>query len=269
MKKNSVQRKQDENQTLIDNLAVSAEKWSAIGKLGAQDKRLFIEQLLEGESLRDLQKSPFKEAEEIVKTLWKNFQKRKFEDIRIDIQEDTFGQAGRVDLTIHQRQIPFITDSILNLLRQYHLTVSVMLNATIKVRRDDDGQLLSIHEDDDQGPDLQTDKILYLQCEQRGETLDTQKLWRSISDVLRDVHAAVEDWRAMQGQIAETIDELQQPIKNIDGEEAFEAAQFLSFLKDNNFTFLGYREHNLRHLKEVTYFDSQKDKSLGDRKSVV
>jgi glutamate dehydrogenase len=248
---------------LLSTLKDQIQDWPAEKALRPLDRSIFIDQLLAGDSLFDLEKRPIDEALQTTQNIWKSFQVRRFEDIHIDIKEDSYNQPDRVDITIIQRQIPFITDSILNLLRQNHMTIGVMINATVKIRRDDEGHVLSVHIDEDFGPDLQTDKILHIECEHRGEALDIKQLRQSVSDILRDVHAAVHDWRAMQGQISDTIDELQTHPKAITGEDAYEAAHFLDFLKDGNFTFLGYREHNLRREKGITYFDDVKEKSLG------
>jgi glutamate dehydrogenase len=256
-------KKSVSNDTLFDFLIAEIKNWPVSDQLSMKDREVFIKELLQGESLKDLQKRPVEEAIETVKKLWDVFQQRRFEDIYINLEEDSYGQADRLDITIMQRQIPFITDSILNLLRQSHIFVTVLLNATIKVRRDDDGNLLSIHPDDDHGPDLQIDKILHLQCEHRGEELNLATIREDISNILRDVHAAVEDWRPMQGQIVDTINELEQAPATIDKEEAYETAQFLTFLKDGNFTFLGYREHDVRLGKKSHSFDTVNDKSLG------
>jgi len=256
-------KKKQNDATLYDFLNAEIQNWPAHKGITAKDRQVFIKEFLHGETLTDLEKRPMDEAAETVKMLWTAFQKRRFEDIEINVTEDSFGQADRVDITIMQRQIPFITDSILNLLRQSHISVTVMANATIKVRRDDDGNLLSVHEDADFGPDLQQDKILHLQCEHRGEGLDTKALRQNISNILRDVHAAVEDWRPMQGQIADTIGEMENCQAPLEKDEAYEVAQFLSFLKEGNFTFLGYREHDIRRAKNSTYFDVIEKKSLG------
>ena len=137
----------------LSQMTKAAENWNGPKAVTVENKRYFVQQLLQGNSLRDLQKRTVKEAETALSELWEKIQRRSFADIRIDIQEDAYGQDGRVDITIIQRQIPFITDSILSLLAQEYLSVSVMLNASFKVRRDDDGRLLTMHDDDDHGPD--------------------------------------------------------------------------------------------------------------------
>lgn len=247
----------------LRNLANDMQDWPADGTLVEKDKTLFISQLLQGEPGNDLLNRPQQEAIATIRKLWDSFQIRRFEDIQIHVDEDNFGQEDRIDITIMQRQIPFITDSVLNRLRVNHLSVSVMLNATIKVRRDDDGKLLSLHEEADYSPDTQQDKILYLQCEYRGEEFNKETIFQEITNTIRDVQAAVEDWRPMQAHIADTINELENYPDGVDGEEAYETAEFLSFLQDGDFTFLGYREHNVRREQHNIFFDVDDTKSLG------
>lgn len=256
-------QKKTATSSLLSNLMTTASKWLGKNRVRDEDKQVFIHELLSGDSMRDLQKQDSAQVEEIVHQLWDNFQTRRFEEIFIDIREDRFDQPGRVDIALILRQIPFITDSMLNLLHQFSLSIGVMLNASIKVRRDDDGNLLSIHAENETGPDLQEDKVLYLQCENRGAALNVETLRNSISDILRDVQATVNDWRPMQGQVAEAINELEFLMHDEQSEEANEAAQFLTFLMDGHFTFLGYREHTVRREKDMTYFDLMPEKSLG------
>ncbi len=253
----------DPGEALRDAVLSHIKNWPAPGKLTHADKERFVHKLMQGDGLRDLQKRPIEEVAATLEYLWKNIQIRRFKDIFIDVQEDKFGYDDRVDITIIQRRTPFMTDSVLNMLRQNHLYVGVTLNENIKIRRDDDGNLLSTHDDDELSPDILSDKVLHIQCEYRGEKLDIDALKQSIHDVLRDVQAAVEDWIPMQGQIAETINDLEDSPDMVNGEDAYEAAQFLTFLKEGNFTFLGYREHTLRRDRKITYFDMEARKSLG------
>ena len=247
----------------LSAMVQAAAQWPGGKAVTVQNKQDFVRQLVQGNSLRDLQKRSTEEAAVTLKSLWEKFQTRSFADIHIDIQEDAFGQEGRLDVTIIQRQMPFITDSILNLFAHEYLSVSVMLNASFRVRRDDEGCLLTMHPDEDMGPDLGSDKVLHLQCEHRGEALDVVVLRQRISDILRDVHAAVEDWRPMQGRIAETIDDLKGFSLGKLKDSAQETADFLTFLQQDNFTFLGYREYTIRRQKNATFYDLQSEKSLG------
>jgi len=71
-------------------------------------------------------------------------------------------------------------------------------------------------------------------------------LTEGIGRVLNDVRAAVEDWPKMRNraiQIAADLDQLANPAQIA---ELRQAQELLRWLDDGNFTFLGYREYDLR-----------------------
>ena len=61
--------------------------------------------------------------------------------------------------------------------------------------------------------------------------------------VLADVRSAVEDWRSMLFEVASAIDELKVAPEMIQRAEVEEAIDFLSWARENHFTFLGFREY--------------------------
>ncbi|HEU5447765.1 MAG TPA: NAD-glutamate dehydrogenase, partial [Acidimicrobiia bacterium] len=78
-----------------------------------------------------------------------------------------------------------------------------------------------------------------------GERLDM--LRADLLAVLEDVRAAVEDWPAMRAQAVALAAELQEPPPPGEADDATEARDFLRFLADDHFIFLGFREYDLVH----------------------
>ena len=64
--------------------------------------------------------------------------------------------------------------------------------------------------------------------------------------MLGDAAAAVEDWQAMRAEVHEAIAELEQSPPPIPEEELDEARALLQWMHDDHFTFLGYREYEIR-----------------------
>ena len=62
---------------------------------------------------------------------------------------------------------------------------------------------------------------------------------------MEEVHAAVGDWHAMRGRSEVLIGMLDADPPAIDPAAVEESKQFLSWLADDHFTFLGYREYEL------------------------
>ena len=63
--------------------------------------------------------------------------------------------------------------------------------------------------------------------------------------VIGDVRAAVEDWSKMRARALDIACHLSDHAApaGIDAQEEIEAGEFLSWLEDENFAFLGYREY--------------------------
>ncbi|HVW34316.1 MAG TPA: NAD-glutamate dehydrogenase, partial [Acidimicrobiia bacterium] len=77
-----------------------------------------------------------------------------------------------------------------------------------------------------------------------GERLDALRV--DLLGVLDDVRAAVEDWAAMKAQAVKLAAELQErPPPEASPDDVGEARDFLRFLADNHFVFLGFRDHDL------------------------
>ncbi|HUB94740.1 MAG TPA: NAD-glutamate dehydrogenase, partial [Stellaceae bacterium] len=66
---------------------------------------------------------------------------------------------------------------------------------------------------------------------------------RRLEIVLADVRSAVEDWRPMLDTCARLRDEIETGSLPVGSAEADEAVDFLDWLANDNFTFLGYREY--------------------------
>src|SRR5687768_957287 len=76
-----------------------------------------------------------------------------------------------------------------------------------------------------------------------GDRMDT--LRDDLLGVLDDVRAAVEDWPAMRAQAVALAAELEERPPLGDAEEVTEARDFLRFLADDHFIFLGFRDYDL------------------------
>jgi glutamate dehydrogenase len=72
---------------------------------------------------------------------------------------------------------------------------------------------------------------------------DLARLTQTLSGVLADVRAAVTDWQHMRRVLREVVAELSAQPSPVPAAELAEVQDFLRWLDDDNFTFLGYREY--------------------------
>jgi glutamate dehydrogenase len=241
---------------LLNSVPELAKTWGAT----TDAVKIFVETMAQ----EDIDHRSLADAKHILHTLWDYFQKRAPEDMHVTISNPTTEHPDQAHILIHMRQIPFISDSVYAALRQEQIDIGFIINASIKARRDDEGHVLAVHPDEDYGPDLEDEKLIYLDISKTEGSINSEELKEKLMHVLFDVAAAVHDWQGMEAQLADTIDDLHGLNPSYaNPDDVLEAAQFLNFLKQGHFTFLGYREHIIRNDKDMLYFDMEKDRSLG------
>jgi glutamate dehydrogenase len=145
--------------------------------------------------------------------------------------------------------MPFLVDSVAQELARHDIPIQLLVHPQFVVRRDLNGQLLEVLGtlDAHEAPaDALVESWMHLEIA-GGTGQDAEEaLRRDVVRVLRDVRDAVEDWPKMQSIASRTADELEaQPPVTVGEAEVAEVVEFMRWLADNHFTFLGYREYQL------------------------
>ena len=114
------------------------------------------------------------------------------------------GEAGnrRMRLAIVNDDMPFLVDSVAAAIAARGITINRLLHPIINVSRSADGSLLAVGEG-------APESIIYIELDRADARIRTA-LRAELLDVLADVRAAVDDWRAMQAQMradAATMDD--------------------------------------------------------------
>lgn len=167
----------------------------------------------------------------------------------------THGWAvGRSVLDIVTDDMPFLVDSVTNVLTRRGLTVYLVIHPHFDVVRDPVGHLVEIRlgVGDDPADLEQPDRIAtgqqvtesWIHIEFDAVEADGEAIEREVHSVLLDVRKAVSDWSEMRQRAVDLARELRaNPPVGVAGVD--EGAELLQWLADDNFTFLGYREYDL------------------------
>ncbi len=143
---------------------------------------------------------------------------------------------------------PFLVDSLLALIERLGYTNQYFMECDLNVQRDEDGQLEGFSPDNSE-PLVQCEA--FLRFEIRGHSTPEQLalLYNEFSRVLEDVRIVVSDWQSMRQKIEQAILELGylEPSDDIP-----EVSEFLAWINDHHFTFLGYREFPLDPSQALT-----------------
>ncbi len=139
----------------------------------------------------------------------------------------------------HLGDRPFIVDTIRECLHERGITVRHLLHPIYFVDRDDSGALVRMRS-------LEGRKESFVHCAiDRMADAELPALERELADRLGDVYVATEDYRHMRDRLELARDELGPA--GLPPPEADEIDQFLVWLGEDNFVFLGAASYDVRH----------------------
>ncbi len=152
-------------------------------------------------------------------------------------------------LEIVNDNMPFLVDSVMSELSERGLDVRLVAHPIFAVERDAAGRLLNLKTTRD--ADTHRDSFIHVHLERVHEEGRQHEIVAAIEAVLTQVRLAVEDWRAVVGHVKDVAASLRNDPPPLPPDEVEEAAAFIDWLIDNNFTFLGTREYVLTAHKDA------------------
>ena len=147
--------------------------------------------------------------------------------------------TGRSLLQVVTDDMPFLVDTVSMVVSDI-TPIHVVIHPVLKVARNGSGQLQALG--DAAG---HAESVMYFEIDPLADEAAGAKLCAAVEAALEDVRLAVGDWAAMRSKMLSIADELPRREPTMDAESAHEAAEFLRWLADDNFTFLGYREYEV------------------------
>jgi glutamate dehydrogenase len=154
--------------------------------------------------------------------------------------------GGRAVVEIVNDDMPFLVDSITAALNAAGATVHLVIHPIARLRRDGNGRVIDLlaRPTDASGDGaVLRESLMHVEIGEERDPQKLQQLTATIEDVLRDVRRAVSDWQPMRSVLARVLDELGSNPPVLPPKEVAEGIEFLRWLDEDNFTFLGYREY--------------------------
>ena len=165
--------------------------------------------------------------------------------IRFDAPDRAPGEAaGYSALTLLNDDSPFLFDSILAELAEHGLNVRLAVHPVVGVARDADGTLTHYGAAPN-APGFRRESLIHFQLDPIDDEARRAAVVRALGAMLADVRAAVRDWKPMLARVEAVAADLAAHPPDLPAGEISEAVQFLKWLADDNFTFLGAREYAL------------------------
>ncbi|MFI5654901.1 NAD-glutamate dehydrogenase [Streptomyces anulatus] len=161
--------------------------------------------------------------------------------------------------------MPFLVDSVTNELSRQGRGIHVVIHPQVTVRRDVTGKLIEVLSGGPGLPksangrkgakgdkaelphDALVESWIHVEIDRETDRADLQQITADLLRVLSDVRETVEDWGKMRDAALRIADDLPgEPLDDLADEEVEEARELLRWLAADHFTFLGYREYELK-----------------------
>ncbi|MFJ7258012.1 NAD-glutamate dehydrogenase [Streptomyces sp. NPDC098085] len=162
--------------------------------------------------------------------------------------------------------MPFLVDSVTNELSRQGRGIHAVIHPQVVVRRDVTGKLIEVlaegngtqastqdRKDGKKGGttelphDALVESWIHVEIDRETDRSDLQQIAADLLRVLSDVRETVEDWEKMREAALRIADDLPgEPLDDLADEEVNEARELLRWLAADHFTFLGYREYELK-----------------------
>jgi len=148
-------------------------------------------------------------------------------------------ESSHTVLQIVNDDMPFLVDSVSMALASHDVLIHALIHPTIDVARDAGGHILAL------GERGKPESIIHIEIDRRSEPSELRHIEASVLAALADVRVCVRDWAAARDKLIECADSFDTAQLPISDAARREAQEFLRWVADDHFTFLGYREYEV------------------------
>ncbi|HEY7043964.1 MAG TPA: NAD-glutamate dehydrogenase, partial [Nocardioidaceae bacterium] len=168
------------------------------------------------------------------------------------VDEHEWDADGHTVVEVVTDDMPFLVDSVTMALTAEDRAIHVVIHPQVVVRRDVTGALSEVCDADQvtaDEADVMRESWMHIEIDRETDPAALQEIEAHLAKVLRDVREVVEDWKKMHEQALTLVTELEESPPPLDDTEVSEGKALLSWLADDHFTFLGYREYQLQTIE--------------------
>jgi glutamate dehydrogenase len=179
---------------------------------------------------------------------WRFAQRRRPEECLLRVYNPELEAHGwecpHTVVEIVTEDMPFLVDSVRMEIARQGLQVLQVFHPTFHLRRNERGEVVELFQGGGAGKG-EREAVMHLELIRQSGRQALEALRAGLQRVLADVRRAVTDWGAMRQALERVRAELEAVPPPVDPVQREETAEFLHWLEDHHFTFLGYRRYEL------------------------
>ena len=156
-------------------------------------------------------------------------------------------QTTHTVVEIVNDDMPFLVDSVTMEVNRQGLTLHLVIHPVLRTVRSAAGELESVSAPGESS-EGRLESFMHVEVDRRTDPAKLAELETGLARVLGDVRAAVQDWRAMKGRMAEVLSHVDEARAAVTRAELEEGRAYLDWLMNDHFTFLGCRDYVLERV---------------------
>lgn len=257
------------NQETLDIISQIVDAAKDINKID-DDTKSFIELLFSDGTPEELDQYTREELAAVALSAYAFVEKRTIgaPKIRVSNPEITarseFGlEAPVTAIEIINDNMPFLVDSVMGELQERGLSVHLVLHPILTVKRNKSGRRTGKFSESSKDGEGVRESLIQIHIDRIDRDSEREDIASSLDAVLTDVRMVVTDWRKMLSRLDDVIADFKASPPPIPVDEIAEGIQFLNWLVDDNFTFLGMREYHFDNKNPEGRFEQIKRTGMG------
>ncbi len=237
----------------------------AAGKKAPQNAQLFarfVRQFFAGSPPDELAGRTPEALADMAAAAWDFFQTHKAGSAKVSV-----AAAGeRAVIQVVNDDMPFLVSSTICELERMDLGSLLVIHPVLTVQRDVDGNLVELRAGSDENSGKKRgdafESLMYIEIPSPSDG-DTSRIADNLKSVLNDIRLAVRDWAAMRRVTGHFAADFDGPVAGVKPARTKEVVDFLHWLNDDHFTYLGYRLLHLKGTGKTRSFAVENQHSLG------
>lgn len=166
-------------------------------------------------------------------------------------------------LAVLQKDMPFIVDSIRIELNRRNIGIHTIKSTVLNVERDASQQLIKVVDNSETSEFVHKEAFVYLEIDLLTRKEELNSITESLLSVLAELAVVVHDFHPMLKAAKEAEENLHNAKEVVEIGHIHESQEFLAWLQNNNFTFLGYSEYDFGELDGKQFLRENVEKRLG------
>lgn len=181
---------------------------------------------------------------------WHYIASRKKGEIRVRAYNPHLEQHGwqstHTVIEIAFDDMPFLVDSVTMVLNSMGLNIHLIIHmGSIRLRRDSSGKVIEVLDHTVKDETVYPEAAIYIEIDRQSDPKMLDKIEENIRKVLKDVNTVVSDWPKMQEEALKALAEIKTYNNLVDKDMLQETIDFIQWLIEDHYTFMGYLEYKL------------------------